>query len=306
MAAEHPLLKIETLAALAIVAFWLAGVTMIDPRPGVGVFLCAIGIILTIWLFWAPLRRISSNSIRAWPWLGIGLLGIEFLVPSYMLYVKAEETKPTTSVQSNHQNGGQAAGTINNNGPVFNGTTGKDEANQGLLAECDTTINVIRIPESGKVFSIHLFRVPEKNDSIGLGWATGAPNGEYKFPAGPSGQVIKCTVTNYDQKTAIEVAVGMGLLFRKKVKNPHGDGIATGENLSDQVWPIYIGKIDSGIQNAFVFYISNTTEAFVNVSFEKTARIKRLGSNSEITIPVTIAFGRFFFGLSPFTLTMTP
>jgi hypothetical protein len=88
---EHPLTTTQTTAACTIAAlFWSAGVTLIDPRTGVGVLLCLIGIATTFWLFWTPLKAIPRTKARLWPWIGIVLLLIEAGFPAYMLYAKSE------------------------------------------------------------------------------------------------------------------------------------------------------------------------------------------------------------------------
>jgi hypothetical protein len=89
-AQDHPLTKLQHLAAFAVAAlFWGVGVTMIDPRIGVGVVLCLIGITCTVWIYWADLLSVRTKPWQAWPWLGILIIAVEILVPGWLLLSKA-------------------------------------------------------------------------------------------------------------------------------------------------------------------------------------------------------------------------
>lgn len=86
----HPLTKTQHQSAFTIAAlFWGVGVAMIDPRMGVGILLCAIGIAGTLWLYWSDLLRTRSQSWRAWPWLGIVVIIIEIVIPCWLLVSKS-------------------------------------------------------------------------------------------------------------------------------------------------------------------------------------------------------------------------
>ncbi len=77
------------LAALAAMAFWAAGVTLMDTRFGLGAILCTITIAWTVWLYWSDLLSIRTRPFKAWPWLGILIIAIEILVPGYLILSKA-------------------------------------------------------------------------------------------------------------------------------------------------------------------------------------------------------------------------
>ncbi len=85
---QHPGEATRVLAALASMVFWAVGVSLMDPRFGVGAFLCVVSIVWTVWLYWSDLAAIPSRKFKAWPWLGIIVILIEILVPGYLLLTK--------------------------------------------------------------------------------------------------------------------------------------------------------------------------------------------------------------------------
>jgi len=89
-ASGHPLSKAQHQSAFTIAAlFWGVGVAMIDPRTGVGILLCVIGIAATLWLYWSDLLGMRSRAWRVWPWLGLFFIVIEILVPCWLLASKS-------------------------------------------------------------------------------------------------------------------------------------------------------------------------------------------------------------------------
>jgi len=94
---QHPGEATRVLAALAAMVFWAAGVSLIDPRFGIGAFLCAI----SVWLYWSDLLSIPSRPLRMWPWLGIIIIVIEIIVPGWLLMSKSwgAELPATAAVQ---------------------------------------------------------------------------------------------------------------------------------------------------------------------------------------------------------------
>ncbi len=126
----HPLQGGKLLASLTAMVFWGTGVTLMDPRLGLGVILCSVSVIYTVWLYFGALKNMRIRNPKTWPALCLFLLVIQISIPGYILYSKAEDKKdmaapPTNFGSSTNQNGGQTAGTINNNGPVNNGQTAK-------------------------------------------------------------------------------------------------------------------------------------------------------------------------------------
>jgi hypothetical protein len=94
---EHPLETVKVIAALAVAAIWGLGVSLIDPRTGVGVILCLVAVAGTVWLYYRALKQIPVTPWRAWPWLGFVFIVGEILVPIYMLAVRVESS-PAHSV----------------------------------------------------------------------------------------------------------------------------------------------------------------------------------------------------------------
>lgn len=128
---EYPLATPQSLAAFTVAAlFWGVGVAMIDPRIGVGVLLCAIGVAATSWLFWASIKSIPRTPARSWPWLGLGLLVLEISIPTYMVYARADQpekighTEPSPSPLPDAINRGGTGSGINGGGGGVNGSGG--------------------------------------------------------------------------------------------------------------------------------------------------------------------------------------
>lgn len=120
-AEEHPLTRTQHTSAFTVAAlFWGVGVTMIDPRIGIGALLCVIGISGTLWLYSGDLRRMPQTPYRKWPWIALLFISIEIFVPGYLLYVRAYDGAKNLGVTATGQNGGQS-GNITNQGPVYNG-----------------------------------------------------------------------------------------------------------------------------------------------------------------------------------------
>lgn len=114
----HPLERSKLLAALAAMVFWGTGVGLLSPRFGIGILLCSLSVICTLWIYWEAFTKMDIWHPRTWPILAILLLAIQIGVPGYIALSRAQDTAKTSS---SSQSGGQTAETINNNGPVYNG-----------------------------------------------------------------------------------------------------------------------------------------------------------------------------------------
>jgi hypothetical protein len=118
---EHPLTKSKHVAAFTFAGLFCGLESPIGPATPLGTmlsFLCIAGI---IWLYWRDLTRMRHTPVNNWPWISLILICVVLLVPGYLLYAKADEQKTAAGgVVNDAQRGGQSAGTINNNGPVYN------------------------------------------------------------------------------------------------------------------------------------------------------------------------------------------
>jgi hypothetical protein len=100
---DHPIARPAPMAALACMGIWGLGVTLIDPRVGLGIIICLLGIGLTIWLYAKAFVSMKTQPIRSWPWFGLFLLLTEITIPGYMVATKAAEgnTPPATNGDCN-------------------------------------------------------------------------------------------------------------------------------------------------------------------------------------------------------------
>ena len=115
---KHPLITTQALGAFTVAGLFWAGLTMLDAHPGVGAALCLIGIGCTVSVYFKPIKQMPKTLPRRWPWVGLALLLIELLLPGYLLSTRENNVaRAETNIQPQV---GQVAGTINNNGSVFN------------------------------------------------------------------------------------------------------------------------------------------------------------------------------------------
>jgi len=130
-----------------------------------------------------------------------------------------------------------------------------------------------------RIYALSLFPTPKENGGGGLVeyFSFDEKKADRIWPKGKSGfplSAYRCQLTNYDAATLFGVQIDMHLDFQRSVRQENGS--QSGEVLLSREWPIFITKIDPTPTNAFVFYVFNTTEHFVRVSFPEFAAAKQL------------------------------
>lgn len=65
---------------------------MIDARAGVGVVLCLVTALLTVWLYAEDFRMVRLRDPSSWPVLALVAFLIQIAVPGYLLTTKAAES----------------------------------------------------------------------------------------------------------------------------------------------------------------------------------------------------------------------
>jgi len=135
---EHPLIAPSHLGVAAFVAlFWVAGITLVDAHMGLGLVLCSLGVIITVWIYSGEFRTIKLKQPRTWPWIGLLFIFIELSVPSYLLSVRAEDrlvgltNAGTSTNQTDGNNSGPTSNSLFFQGPII--VSNKNECPPGHL-----------------------------------------------------------------------------------------------------------------------------------------------------------------------------
>jgi hypothetical protein len=111
-------------------------------------------------------------------------------------------------------------------------------------------------------------------------------NGEISWPLQDrnSFEARTCIITNYGSNPIIDLTMKLTINFYSAV--PTGNGFSLGNKICSKEWPITFPKIDNGNNNAFKFYIYNSSKNFVSIQFPKTCNAHQLknGSTGKIII----------------------
>jgi hypothetical protein len=109
-------------------------------------------------------------------------------------------------------------------------------------------------------------------------------------------EVYKCIIMNYDDKPLLSVSLDLRVALA--VVEPRQDGaLESGAIIADRSWPLKIGKIDTGRDNPFVFYVVNRTNNFLFVWLNNKGRAERLGEQNSRSVKIAGDVGvRMSFG----------
>ena len=76
------------------------------------------------------------------------------------------------------------------------------------------------------------------------------------------------------------------IIFRKAIAGDHQ--LTSGDIVTEQDWPLPIGKIQPGAKDSFTFYLQNPSGLFVDVALPTTAIAHHLGADALNLKVVTI------------------
>jgi hypothetical protein len=172
-------------------------------------------------------------------------------------------------------NNGTAIGTLNINASPIR----KDEADPGLFVECYQRVRTARIPADGRIFLMTIYRL---DDNGGLGVLTGNPATDYPLPGGMFA-TLRCSVTNYGVPR-VNVLFYLDAVFSELVRE--GTTARSGKTLAERNLAVHIGKLETGKENQFDFYITNLSDYFVQIDLPNEATTQALGSDETKTIKV--------------------
>ncbi len=156
----------------------------------------------------------------------------------------------------------------------------------GLYIDCNFVGVPVKLPAEGRINVLFLWPLPVENGGGGLAQIGGIPGSDYRFTDAPYAPKYECKITNYDDLPAVNVDLTLRLRFIEAVRQESGSK-QSGKTVLERPWPIRIGKIDSGTNSPFVFYVFNQSGYFVEISFPKEASVQRLGNPTQKTVPIT-------------------
>jgi hypothetical protein len=118
------------------------------------------------------------------------------------------------------------------------------------------------------------------------------PNGTGSFGAasGPIGMCIdtsirvmnECKIINHSDQPIFDLRFNFRVIFRQKSNDAQG-GITAGTITRDKEWPMFLDRLDPGVSGAFVVYLTNGWDEFLNVNFPAMATGK-IGNNARAQV----------------------
>lgn len=146
---------------------------------------------------------------------------------------------------------------------------------------------------------VPLAPIPEANVTGGPFAVTTQPGAEFSF-ADNGG--YKCELTNHSNVVLFNARITLWCTFFESVDNPPSTATITsqigafrqkgsGRELLRRPWPVFVPRLDIGVDHPFVFYLSSSDNYFVTVGTPDKISFKRLGSDieevSELVSPAT-------------------
>jgi hypothetical protein len=138
-----------------------------------------------------------------------------------------------------------------------------------LFMEC-APANLPTVWPSGPLYVLPLNPIPAPygNGLVEYGVNSGSP-----MNFGFQWAVYRCQITNYSETPIFNSAISLHLTFREaiqKVSQYEGGPITI-----DREWLIQIGKIDSGKDSPYTFFVFNMSAQFVEITLPRTISIQR-------------------------------
>ena len=160
-----------------------------------------------------------------------------------------------------------------------------------------------QVPPDGRLYAWNVFPTPIANGGGGLAEYFGQPGSEMGWPAAKGGiplTAYRCVLTNYGTVPLFNVRFDPIMTFRPLIPRKDNPNVGDSGPVSlSRAWPLFIGKIDAGSANAFVFYIFNTTVNFVDAVVPDAGTAEVFGETG--TKPLKIISPPGLISLGPFT-----
>jgi hypothetical protein len=246
-----------TLAIGAMFAAWFSNgeITFIVPALLLGWIFAAIG-----W-WWAP--NLSTAARVIW----IVISGAPFIGETLFLHW--------------HYHGGSAEQPMN----ASSGSSSlKDAEKEGsLYVECRAASKVVNFSSDGRITLLAPWFLPVENGGGGFMETSGAPGSKYTFANNPL-FAHRCQITNYESGPVFSVDLTFSIRYTEIIKQPEGHW-QSGKTLLDRPWRVRIGKIDSGIQTPFVFFVApGVPDKSLFITFPTEGFALRLGEQNPRSI----------------------
>jgi hypothetical protein len=152
-----------------------------------------------------------------------------------------------------------------------------------LWVRCRSQIQIPKtVPPEGSVFVLQLSPTPVEKGGGGLHEYTGIPGTQLGSPF-ESGEPVfsyQCLIANHSGAPIRDAKLSLRVEFCAVIKVDDKGSIASGDMTLDRLWPIFIREIGADPENAFMFYVYNMSDEFVQISvLEKASAI--LGDKKE-------------------------
>ena len=136
--------------------------------------------------------------------------------------------------------------------------------------------------------TLHRGSLPRNSNesSGGFGEYGGRPGTEYPVGRDFAFGATRCDITNFNAFPRINVLFVPHIIFRKAIAGDHQ--LTSGDIVTEQDWPLPIGKIQPGAKDSFTFYLQNPSGLFVDVALPTTAIAHHLGADALNLKVVTI------------------
>lgn len=169
-----------------------------------------------------------------------------------------------------------------------------------VLAECNFGTLPTKPPD-GRIYVLNLYPTPIGGG--GLAEYFGLKEAHFTWPEQENGAPLsayRCRLTNYGNDTLFKLTFGFRLVFNRAIATP--PSIQSGEIFLDREWPVEVTKIDPGADRSFEFYIWNMSNAFVSVTILPNATARKVSDGSQIPIRL---LSRGYMMFSPATAPST-
>jgi hypothetical protein len=157
-----------------------------------------------------------------------------------------------------------------------------------IVVDCQPSDLPSRLPVSGVLNSLIVPPKPLSGGSQGMGGAYGPPGSPLKWPEG-QGLIYRCSIQNLAAEPLIGLSIKLELIIAPAGHSTFGPGSKFyGEEVKTVATEILIDRIDSGKDQAFVFYVMNYSNKSAQFVFPDSASSKSLTKPGKRTASAVI------------------
>jgi len=145
-------------------------------------------------------------------------------------------------------------------------------------------------PESGHIYVLDPIEGPDSMGGGGLTDYFAKPRAEAKWNnTGIPTYANRCELTNYFNRTLLNVQINFGMAFREALSLPDSpNSLREGPITVNRHWLVPISKLDPGPTGTYVFYVWNCCiNRFIEIGSPEYAKGTFQGDSIESRIPLT-------------------